>query len=282
MVRPVWNGAITFGLVNMPVKLFSTIKRKTLRFNQLRRKDGCRIQQKKVCMKDGQEVAQQDIVKGYEVSPERFVMVTDEELAAINPKASRNIAIEDFVQLDQIDPVYFIQSYYLVPDKGAAKAYTLLLAAMNKSKTVAIAKFVLRNKEHLTAIRPAGRVLSLSTMYFADEIVGLKELEGLPEKESEPEEREMSIALQLIESLSGKFKPEKYHDEYRVKVLQMIEHKAEGQAITSEIPAESQKGKVIDLMAALEASLSAIKKNQPPTEKSKERKGKARDRSDSA
>lgn len=282
MARPIWNGAITFGLVNVPIKLYSTIKRKSVRFNQLRKSDGCRIQQKKVCATDGSEVASQEIVKGYEVSPERYVVVTDEELAAISPKASRSIAIEDFVQLEQIDPIYFIQSYYLVPDKGAGKAYALLLTAMEKSRKIAIAKFVLRNKEYLSAIRPVGRALSLSTMYFADEIVGQEELEGLPEGETEPSERELTIALQLIDSLSGEFEPGKYQDEYRAKVLEMIEHKAEGQAVIVEKPSETQKGKVIDLMAALEASLSAIKKNQPEAEKTKERKRKTRDRSDSA
>lgn len=276
MARPIWSGAITFGLVNVPIKLYSTVKRKTVRFNQLRKRDGCRIQQKRVCATDGTEVANQEIVKGYEISPERYVVVTEEELAALSPKASRNIAIEDFVQLEEIDPIYFEHSYYLVPDKGAGRAYALLLTAMKKSHKVAIAKFVLRNKEYLCAIRPAGHALSLSTMYFVDEIVVQEELEGLPEPEAEPEERELTIALQLIDSLSNEFELGKYHDEYRAKVLAMIENKAEGQAVVVEKPSETPKGKVIDLMAALEASLSAIKKNSPQGEKPKERKRKAR------
>lgn len=274
MLRPIWNGSITFGLVNVPIKLYSTVRKKNIRFNQLRKSDGCRIQQKKVCATDGAEVASQEIVKGYEVSPERYVVVTDEELSALSPKKSRHIDIQDFVDLEQIDPIYYVQSYYLVPDKGAGKAYFLLLTAMKKSNKVAIARFVLRNKEYLSAIRPTGNMLSLSTMFFADEIVSQAELEGLPAPESEPDDRELKVALQLIESLSNNFEPEKYKDEYRAKVLELIEDKAEGQTVVVEKAPESQKGKVIDLMAALEASLSAIKKNNRTKEPS-ERKRKA-------
>lgn len=279
MARPLWSGAITFGLVNVPIKLYNTVKRKTLRFNQLRKHDGCRIQQKKICAVDGTEVPNQEVVKGYEISPDRYVVVTDEELAALSPKASRSIAIQDFVRLEQIDPIYFVQSYYLVPDKGAGKAYTLLLTAMKKSQKVAIAKFVLRNKEYLSAIRPAGDILSLSTMYFAEEIVAQEELEGLPEPEAKPDDRELAIALQLIDSLAGDFEPGRYKDEHRVKVLALIENKAAGHTVVGEKLPEDQRGKVIDLMAALEASLSAIKKNKPVTEKpAKERKRKTRAR----
>jgi DNA end-binding protein Ku len=274
MLRPIWNGAITFGLVNVPIKLYSTVRKRNVRFNQLRKSDGCRIQQKKVCATDGAEVANQEIVKGYEVSPDRYVVVTDEELSALSPRASRNIDIQDFVNLEQIDPIYYVQSYYLVPDKGAGKAYSLLLTAMKKSKKVAIARFVLRNKEYLSAIRPAKNMLSLSTMYFADEIVSQSELEGLPESEAEPADRELTVALQLVESLSNNFEPEKYKDEYRAKVLELIEDKAEGQTVVVEKAPENPKGKVIDLMAALEASLSAIKKDNH-NKKSNERKRKA-------
>ena len=273
MKRPIWSGAITFGLVNVPVKLFSTVKRRTIRFNQLRKSDGCRIKQKKVCATDGVEVASQEIVKGYEVSPERYVVVTDEELSALSPRASRHIDIQDFVALDQIDPIYYVQSYYLVPDKGAAKAYSLLLTAMKKSNKVAIAKFVLRNKEYLSAIRPAANILSLSTMYFADEVISHTELEGLPQEEGEPSERELKVALQLVDSLTNDFEPAKYKDEYRDKVLHLIEDKAEGQTVVSPEVAEDQKGKVIDLMAALEASLAAVKSNN---QNSKVRKRKTR------
>ncbi len=276
MLRPIWNGAITFGLVNVPIKLYSTVRKKSVRFNQLRKSDGCRIQQKKICATDGAEVTSQEIVKGYEVSPEHYVVVSDAELAALSPKASRHIDIQDFVNLAEIDPIYYVQSYYLVPDKGASKAYFLLLTAMKKSNKVAIAKFVLRNKEYLSAIRPAGNVLSLSTMFFADEVIPQAELEGLSEFEAEPGDRELKIAIQLVESLSNAFEPEKYKDEYRAKVLELIEDKAEGQTVVAEKTPEDQKGKVIDLMAALEASLAAAKKNNQTGEQSNDRKRKTR------
>ena len=262
MARPMWNGSISFGLVNVPVKMFNSVKKKTLHFNQLRASDGCRIRLKKVCSADGTEVESEDIIRGYEISPERYVTVTDEELQVLNPKTTRSIDIEDFVSLEEIDPVYFEQSYYLVPDKGAAKAYSLLFAAMKKTNKIAIARIVMRNKQYLAAIRPAGRALSLATMYFADEIVSQNDLEALP-ADIEPNERELTMAEQLITSLSSPFEPEKYKDEYREKVLDLIEKKAEGQTVTLQ-PAAPEGGKVIDLMAALEASLKAMKKEGSP------------------
>lgn len=262
MARPMWNGSISFGLVNVPVKMFNSVKKKTLHFNQLRASDGCRIRLKKVCSSDGTEVESEDIIRGYEISPERYVTVTDEELQVLNPKTTRSIDIEDFVSLEEIDPVYFEQSYYLVPDKGAAKAYSLLFAAMKKTNKIAIARIVMRNKQYLAVIRPAGRALSLATMYFADEIVSQNDLEALPE-DIEPNERELTMAEQLITSLSSPFEPEKYKDEYREKVLDLIEKKAEGQTVTLQ-PAAPEGGKVIDLMAALEASLKAMKKEGSP------------------
>lgn len=264
MPRPMWSGSISFGLVNIPIKLYNAVKRKSLSFHQLRRSDGCRIRLKKVCPVDNTEVSNEDIVKGYEISPDRYVIIAPDELEALSPKASRSIEIEDFVSLEQIDPIYYEQSYYLMPDKGAAKAYSLLLEAMRQSNKIAVAKFVLRNKEHLTTIRPNGRALTLSTMYFKDEIVSQETLEELPNAEVTPDQRELKIALQLVESLSADFDPTKYHDEYQEKVLAMIESKAEGQEIVTQQPvAEQPGGKVIDLMAALEASLSALKKKPP-------------------
>ncbi len=269
MPRPMWSGSISFGLVNVPIKLYNAVKRKTISFHQLRKADGCRIRLKRVCAADGAEVPNESIVKGYEISPDRYVIITQEELESLNPQTSRGIEIEDFVELEQIDPIFFEQSYYLVPDKGATKAYSLLLTAMKEAKKVAIAKLVLRNKEYLAAIRPNGQTLTLSTMYFADEIVSQTELDGLPAAENKPEKRELTIALQLIESLSAEFNPAKYHDDHREKVLAMIESKAEGQNVITQQPAATQGGKVVDLMAALEASLTALKKKQPAKDRRK-------------
>lgn len=258
MPRPMWSGSISFGLVNIPVKLYNAVKKKAIHFNQLRKSDGCRIRLKKVCPTDGAEVPADNIVKGYEISPDQYVVITGEELEAIQPKNARTIAIEDFVQLDQIDPLYYDSSYYLTPDKGAGKAYSLLLAAMQKTGKVAIARLVMRNKEYLTAIRPAGKALALSTMHFADEVIGVEQLEELPADVPEPDKKELAMAEQLIESLSTTFEPAKYHDQYYQQVMSMLEQKAEGQTIISQ-PEVKEGGKVIDLMAALEASISAIK-----------------------
>ena len=263
MARPLWGSAISFGLVNIPVKVYSAVKRKTLHFHQLRKSDGCRIRLKKVCSADDVQVENTDIIKGYEISPERYVTLSAQELESLAPKASRSIDIEDFVKLEEIDPLYFEQSYYLLPDRGSAKAYSLLLTAMREAQKVAIARFVIRNKQYLAAIRPGNQTLFLSTLFFADEIVALETLTELPEKESKPSEKELKIALQLIESLSSQFQPQKYHNEYHDQLMELIESKAEGETLIVQEPAQAEPGKVIDLMAALEASLSAMKEKKP-------------------
>jgi DNA end-binding protein Ku len=256
MPRAIWSGAISFGLVNVPIKLFTATSQKDVRFHQLHDKDGARIQQKRVCSKDGEEVPMEHIVKGYEVSRDTYVVIAPEELDALDPKASRTIDILDFVDLDEIDPVYFDSTYYMVPEKGAGKAYALLLEAMRKSKKVAIARVVLRQKQHLVALRPLRNALSMETMLYADEVVSPETLEGLPE-DVEVTDRELAMAQQLIDSLADDFKPERYRDDYRERVLEMIERKAEGQEIV--LPEEEEQAPVVDLMAALEASLAAAK-----------------------
>jgi DNA end-binding protein Ku len=257
MPRAIWSGAISFGLVNVPIKLFTATSQKDVRFHQLHDKDGARIQQKRVCSKDGEEVPMEHIVKGFEVSRDTYVIITPEELDALDPKASRTIDILDFVDLDEIDPVYFDSTYYMVPEKGAAKAYALLLEAMRKSNKVAIARVVLRQKQHLVALRPLKNALSMETMLYADEVVSPETLEGLPE-EVTVTDRELAMAQQLIDSLADDFKPERYKDDYRERVLEMIERKAEGQEIVVD-EEEEEQAPVVDLMAALEASLAAAK-----------------------
>jgi DNA end-binding protein Ku len=270
MARAIWSGAISFGLINVPVKLYSAVSKQTVRFHQLHDADGVRIKQKRVCPADDEEVPYEHIVKGYELSPDRYVVITPEELESIQPRKTRSIDIEEFVDLDEIDPIYFEHPYYLVPDKGAAKAYGLLIAAMQESGKVAIGKVVLRTKEYLVAIRPMNDVLVMATMLFADEVVPQSELEGLlPDGDgAEPSEKEVSMARQLIESLSSSFEPESYRDTYREAVLEMIERKAEGQEIAVQPEAE-QPVEVPDLMAALEQSLAAVRKDKPASPKSK-------------
>jgi DNA end-binding protein Ku len=259
MARSMWSGAISFGLVNVPVKLFSAVSRKTVRFHQLNGVTGNRIQQKRVDPDTGEEVPYEQIVKGYELTRDRYVLINPDELDALDPEKTRTIDIEDFVDLVDIDPVYYDHPYYLVPDTGAAKAYGLLLNAMKESGKVAIARVVLRSKEQLVAIRPAGDVLMMETMIFADEVVPPEELDGLPEaQELKASERELRMAQQLIDSLSSEFDPSRYRDEYREKVLELIERKAQGEEIVVQ-PEAPQPAKVPDLMAALEASLAAVK-----------------------
>jgi DNA end-binding protein Ku len=259
MPRSIWRGAISFGLVNVPVKLYSAVSKKTVRFNQLHDKDNQRIQMKRWCPSEDQEVPYEEIVKGYEISPDHHVVITPEELEGLDPKKTRTIDIEDFVDLEEIDPLYYEHPYYLVPDTGAGKAYQLLLTALQESRKVAIARVVIRSKEYLTAIRPADGVLTLETMLFADELVPTSQLDELPEGDVKATEREVEMAKQLIESLSAEFDPTRYRDEYRERVLDLIERKAQGEEITIQAVPE-EPAKVPDLMAALEASLDAAKK----------------------
>jgi DNA end-binding protein Ku len=259
MPRAIWSGAISFGLVNIPVKLFSAVSRKTVRFHQLDQVDNQRIQQKRINPRTGEEVPYENLVKGYEIAPDRYVVITPEELDSLGPEKTRTIDIEDFVELDQIDPIYYDHPYYLAPDTGASKAYRLLLDAMQEAGKVAIARVVIRSKENLVAIRPRDGVLTMETMLFADEVVSPEDLDAVPENgKAKTTKRELQMAQQLIDSLSGEFEPDKYRDEYRDSVLDLIERKAEGEEIVIEAPAEEPK-KVPDLMAALEASIASSK-----------------------
>jgi DNA end-binding protein Ku len=258
MPRSIWSGAISFGLVNVPVKLYSAVSRKTVRFHQLNRETGNRISQRRVDPVTEEEVAYDDIVKGYELTKDSYVVITPEELEALDPERTRTIDIEDFVDIEDIDPIFYDHPYYLVPDTGATKAYGLLLNAMQESGKVAIAKVVLRSKEQLVAIRPQDELLCMETMIFADEVVSHDSIDDLPEaKDLKASARELKMAQQLIESLSTEWEPEKYRDEYREKVLELIERKAAGEEITVQ-PEAPQPTKVPDLMAALEASLAAV------------------------
>ena len=260
MARPIWSGSVSFGLVSVPVKLFSATSPKEVRFHMLHDKDSARIQQKRVCSADGQEVPWEHIVKGFEISKGRYVTVAREELESFNPRANKAIEIEDFVDLEQIDPIYYETTYYLVPDKGAAKPYALLVEAMRRTGKVGIARFVLRTRQYLCAVRPMGRALAVSTMLYADEVVAKDELAGLPDAHAKPGERELKMAEQLIGSLDSKFDISKYKDDYRDQVLALLEKKAEGEEIAIAEPAEAPGGKVVNLMDALQKSLAAAKR----------------------
>jgi DNA end-binding protein Ku len=260
MPRSIWTGAISFGLVNVPVKLYSAVSKKTVRFHQLHEKDGVRIQQKRVCPADGEEVSYDEIVKGYEITPDQYVVVTPEELEGIEPRKTKTIDIEDFVDLDDIDPIFYDHPYYLLPGTGAAKPYKLLVTAMEDAGKVAIARVVIRQKEQLVAIRPTGDILTMETMNFADEVIPHDKFDEAPGADVDTNKREVDMARQLIESLSAEFDPSKYHDTYRERVLELIERKAEGKEIAVQPAEEPQE--VPDLMAALEASVNAAKQNR--------------------
>jgi DNA end-binding protein Ku len=260
--RSIWTGAISFGLVNIPIRLVTAVDDKSVRFRQIRRGDNSRIRHRRVAQADGEEVAQEDIVKGYEVAPDKYVVIDPDELRTLDPKATRTIDIEDFVELDEIDPIYFDSSYYLVPQDTAAKPYKLLHEAMRTSGKAAVARFVLRSKQYLAVLRPLGDAIAVSTMVYHDEVVPVSSLDGLPGEDVEVEDRELAMAEQLVESMTTAWEPERYEDTYRHKVLELIEQKAEGQDIVSAPEAEQEAGDVVDLMAALEQSLQAAKDDQ--------------------
>jgi DNA end-binding protein Ku len=260
MPRSIWTGAISFGLVTVPVKLYSALNRKTVRFHQLSGKTGVRVVQKRIDPQTGDEVPYEEIVKGYEIAPDRYVVIEPGELEALEPKKTRTIEIEDFVELAQIDPIYYEHPYYLAPGPGGAKPYRLLLDAMQQTGRVAIARVVIRSKEALVAVRPMGDVLELATMLFADEILPPERIEDMPDPgEVKTTKRELDIAKQLVDSLAGDFEPTKYHDTYREQVLALIERKAQGEEIAVQPPTEEVSAPAPDLMSALKASLEAVR-----------------------
>lgn len=271
MPRAIWNGAISFGLVNVPIKLYSATSPKTVRFHQLHARDGVRIQQKRVCPADGEEVPYEQIVKGFEIAPDRYVVIRQEELDALDPRHTKTIDIEAFVELADIDPVYYDSAYHVVPSTGGAKPYALLLSAMEQAGKVAIGRFVLRTRQQICALRPADGVLTLSTMLYGDEVNApgrLEELEGLADVEAS--RAEVAMAEQLIESLSTPFDPTAYRDEYRERVLDLIDRKAAGEEVAVQ-PAAAAPAAVPDLMAALEASVAAVRGNGAQTTARKRR-----------
>jgi DNA end-binding protein Ku len=258
MARPVWTGTISFGLVAIPVKLFHAVRRQSVSFNQLDDRTMSRIKYKKVSALDGEEVPEEHIVKGYEVAKDRYVVVDPDELEPFMPSATKTVELEEFVDLDEIDPVYFDAAYYVAP-ATTPKPYVLLARAMEESGKVGIGRFVMRNKQYTAAIRAENGRLLMSTLAYADEVIDpaeIDELDGLDDIDVSA--KEVAMAGSLVESLAATFQPERYRDEYREQVLDLIQMKAAGQEFTApEAPVE--KPKVVDLMAALEASVRAAK-----------------------
>lgn len=254
MPTSVWTGSISFGLVNVPVKLTPATKSRDVSFNQLDSETGSRVRMRRVAEQTGDEVGPDRIVKGYEIEKGRYVVVEKDELESLAPKASHTIDIEDFVDIADIDPIYFDTPYYVMVDEKAAKPYKLLVDAMTELGKVAIGRVVIRAKERLVAIRPVDGMLCVETMRYADEVVNADTL-GLPDDaDVELSDREVAMARQLVETLAAEFDASKYHDEYREQLLALIDRKAAGEVIETGTPVEAA-APVIDLMAALEASL---------------------------
>ncbi|HEV2361262.1 MAG TPA: Ku protein [Acidimicrobiales bacterium] len=258
MARPIWTGSLSFGLVNVPVGLYSATDDKAIHFNQFQAGTSDRIRNRRVNERTGEEVDLDQIVKGYDLGGGEFVVITPGELEAAEPGRSKTIDISDFVELDDIDPVYYKSTYYLAPyGKGSDKAYTLLRQAMREVNKVGIATFVFRTKQHLVAIRPNDEVLALQTLFYADEVRDpARDIDAMPEEEMEFTTRELDAAKLLIGSMEAEWQPEQYRDVYREAVLEIIDRKARGETIASEKPAE-KKADVVDLLAALERSVEA-------------------------
>jgi DNA end-binding protein Ku len=290
MARAIWSGSISFGLLNVPVKLYSAVARRGISLREIRESDGARIRHRRVAEGTDEEVPYEKIQKAFEITSGNYVPITKDEIEALAPKKSRAIEVLDFVDLGQIDPIYFDSPYYLGPADGAEKAYSLLASAMEASGKVAIARFVFRNKEHLAALRTDGGVLTLTTMRFADEVVPPEELDDvLPAEKPKVAKKEVEMAEKLIDSLTSDFDPTAYRDEYREELMALIERKAEGKEIVTPEAAEPEATRAPDLMAALEESIAAVKgkaaakpagkKRKAPAKKSAPKRSKAKAKS---
>jgi DNA end-binding protein Ku len=271
MARPIWSGVISFGLVSVPVRMFSATESKELKFHFLDRRDMNPIGYDKVNKETGKSVPAEDIIRGFEFEKGRFVELEDEDIDRLDVELTHAIDICDFVSLDEIDPVYFRKAYYLLPQEGAEKPYRLLVEALKETGRVAISKVVIRNKQHLAAVRPIGETLVLETMYYADEV-------RQPEAAPKPQVRkaEVEMAKTLIENLAAKWDPEKYHDRYRNQLLELLRKKAKGKPLPE--PQAEEGGEVIDLMEALRQSVQATKKRRasPKTGSSARKKTSAK------
>jgi DNA end-binding protein Ku len=258
--RAIWSGVISFGLVSVPVRMYTATESKELKFHFLDRRDMAPIGYDKVNKETGESVAADDIIRGFEVDKGRFVELTEEDIDRLDVELTHSIDICDFVSIDEIDPLFFRKAYYLLPQEGAEKPYRLLLKALEETGRVAIAKVVIRNKQHLAAIRAFDDTLVLETMYYADEV-------RKPEEAPKPQVRapEVEMAKTLIENLAATWDPEKYHDRYRTELLDLLEKKAEGEPLPE--PKDEEGGEVVDLMEALRRSVAATKKKRAPAKK---------------
>lgn len=259
MARSMWKGTLTFGLVSVPVKLYTAVSERSVHFHQLHATDHARIVQKRYCSAEEEEVPYSEIVKGYEIAPGRHVVIEPEEFASLEPAFTRSIEIEDFVQMQEIDPILFDRPYYLVPNRGGARPYKLLLQAMRDTDRVAIGRVVLRSRQQLVAIHPRDETLVMTTMNFGDEVVPTSELHELHEEHVELSDSELEIAHKLVDSIARPFDPANYRDTYREALLDLIDQKASGEQVSLEPPPRDQPLEAPDLMSALEASIEQVR-----------------------
>ena len=257
MPRAIWKGAVSFGMVSIPIKLYTATDEKDVSFNLLHKKDGARIKQQRYCPEDDAVIEWNDVARGYEIAPDQYVIMEPEDFEKVPVDTTHTIEITDFVPSEQIDPIYYQKTYYLEPEKIGGKPFTLLREVLKDSKLVALAKVTLRQKEQLCTLRVYNNTISLETMYYADEIRATDEIDA-PEDVALGE-KELQMAKSLVEMLTGNFEPEKYHDNYREALLELIERKSEGQEIKRPAPVA---GKVTDLMEALRASVEAARREK--------------------
>ncbi|MBI3128534.1 MAG: Ku protein [Candidatus Tectomicrobia bacterium] len=254
MPRSIWSGNISFGLVNIPVKLQTVVREKSVRFHLLNPDGSCRLRRKLYCPETGEEYDFNETARGYEIAPDQYILMDEKELKKLRPDEGRSIAIDAFIRIEEVDPVYFDKPYYLVPDENAAKAYSLLLRAMEESKTAAIAHFVMRERQHLSILRPRDGAIVLHAMHYSDEVAEAGQLD-IP-RDVKPAGRELDIAMKLINEMTTDFDPSRYRDEYREELEKLIEAKAEGKEFVTAATAEGGgRGRVVNLMEALQRSL---------------------------
>lgn len=257
MATSIWKGHLTFGLVSFPVRLFTAARSESISFNQLHKEDGSRIKQVIYCQSEDKPIPRSEIVKGYEYEKGKYVVVDDEEIKKVAPKTAKVMEIQEFVKADDVDPVFLESSYYMAPDEGGEKPYSLLFSALKETKYFGIAKIAMHNREHVVILRPGDKGMVLHTMYYADEV---RRSEEFRTDASNLKDKELALAKMLVESLAGEFEPEKYHDSYRDNLRKMIDAKIEGHKVV-ETP-EPHIAPVIDIMEALKKSLEMRK---PPT-----------------
>lgn len=280
MPRVMWKGAISFGLVNIPIRMYTAVKDKSVQFHMMSQDGACRLRRKLYCPETGKEYDFKEAARGFEVAPGQYVLVDKEEMEGLRPDTGRNIEIEDFVSLEEIDPLRYERPYYLAPAEGGGRPYRLLVEAMERMGKVGVARFVLREKQHLAALRVSQGGLCLSTMYWADEVLALKDVTALPD--DKVDEHQLELATNLIAALTKPFDPNRYQDTYREELMELIERKAEGKRIP--VHAESEKGaQVVDLMEALKRSLdkaggkrAQAVAEQPPVEQAQKKKAGGR------